>query len=381
MIGTMSQPGERATENTTLDDDVVTEILLRLPSASVFRSRAVCKAWHRITTDPSFLAAHADRRPAELLVVSRGEPSFLETIPLSLQVDDLTRRRSQLHHPEDCEIGVLLGCCDGLVLFQKSPENLLSNDVFLCNPMTRQWARLDVTPPSCRGLARLCCFYRHCPSGEHRLLVLANEPEPGLAAHYVYTLAAAATSQPEPPRRLGLVADGVVVDLFTNFIHHYADHRGKIHWTVHPLASSTEKILAFDTVSEDFRLISRPPWPRDHYHDEDLCLMELDGRLAVTAPELHGDSMELWVLVDYDDDQSWSRRFRIVLPPLFYPHWWTGTGVPNVVFVASYTHNFKALYHLTEKRIVNQIEYINGTWGYCYLFKDSLVPHSFLNPY
>ncbi|XBH86838.1 hypothetical protein VPH35_074420 [Triticum aestivum] len=334
MIDTMSQPGERATENTTLDDDVVTEILLRLPSASVFRSRAVCKAWRRITTDPSFLAAHADRRPAELLVVSRGEPSFLDAIPLSLQVDDLTRRRSQLHHPEGCEIGVLLGCCDGLVLFRKSSQDLLSNDVFLCNPVTRQWARP-------------CCFYRHRPSGEHRLLVLA----------------AAATSQ--PPRRLGPVADGVV-----------AHHTGKIHWTVHPLASSFEKILAFDTVSEDFRLMSRPPWPRDHYDDEDLCLLELDGRLAVTAPELHGDS-------DYDDDQSWSHRFRIVLPPRFCPYWWTGTGVPNVVFVASYTHNVKALYHLTEKRIVMQMKFVNSPSGFCYLFKDkdSLVPHAFLNPY
>ncbi|XP_044361595.1 uncharacterized protein [Triticum aestivum] len=324
----MSQPGEHPAE---------------LPSASLFRSRAVCKAWHRITTEPSFLAAHADRRPAELLVVSRGEPSFLDAIPLSLQLDDLMRRQSQLHCPKHCEVRALMGSCDGLVLFQKSRESLFKSDFFVCNPVTRQGARLDLKPPSCPDVARLCGFYRH---GQGRPL-----------------------------------ADGVVVDEFAYFIDHYAHHRGKIHWTIHPLARSAEKILAFDTVSKDFRLISRPPWPRDHYRDNDLCLLELDGRLAVTATELHGDSVELWVLEEYDDEQSWSHRFRIVLPPGFSPDWWTGTGVPNVVFVASYTYNFKALYHLTEKRIVKQIEYINGTWGYCYLFKDSLVPHSFLNPY
>uniref|UniRef100_A0A8R7UC95 F-box associated beta-propeller type 3 domain-containing protein n=1 Tax=Triticum urartu TaxID=4572 RepID=A0A8R7UC95_TRIUA len=207
-----------------------------------------------------------------------------------------------------------MGSCDGLVLFQKSRESLFRSDFFVCNPVTRQGARLDLKPPSCPDVARLCGFYRHGPSGEHRLLVLANEPAPGLPAHYVYSLAAAVTASSQLPRCLGPVADGVVVDEFAYFIDHYAHHRGKIHWTIHPLARSAEKILAFDTVSEDFRLISRPPWPRDHYRDDDLCLLELDGRLAVTATELHGDSVELWVLEEYDDKQSWSHRFRIVLP-------------------------------------------------------------------
>ncbi|XBH86839.1 hypothetical protein VPH35_074421 [Triticum aestivum] len=304
MIDTMFLPGESVTKVVSLDDDVVTEILLRLPSASLLHCRAVCKAWHRITTDPSFLAAHADR----------------------YRLDEAP---DQLHCPKHCEVGALMGSCDGLLLFQKSRESLFRSDFFVCNPVTKQGARLDAVR-----------LHRHSPSGEHRLLVLANEPELGLPIHYVYSLAAAVTASSQLPRCLGPVADGVV--------------------TIHPLAGSTEKILAFDTVSEDFRLISRQPWPREHYRDDDLCLLELDGRLAVTATEFHGDSTELW----------------IVRPPRFSPHWWTGTGVSNVVFMASYTHNFKALYHLTEKRIVKQIEY-----SYCYLFKDSLVPHSFLNPY
>ncbi|BAS95602.1 Os05g0588600 [Oryza sativa Japonica Group] len=38
-------------------DDVMSEILLRLPSKSVVRYRAVCRSWRRITSCPYFLAA------------------------------------------------------------------------------------------------------------------------------------------------------------------------------------------------------------------------------------------------------------------------------------------------------------------------------------
>ncbi|XP_066361559.1 uncharacterized protein [Miscanthus floridulus] len=50
-------------------DLMVAEILLRLPSASVFRCRAVCRAWRGITSSPGFVAAYARRRPLELIVV------------------------------------------------------------------------------------------------------------------------------------------------------------------------------------------------------------------------------------------------------------------------------------------------------------------------
>ncbi|CAM0871396.1 unnamed protein product [Alopecurus aequalis] len=344
----MSSPGESATGNVTLEDDVVWEILQTLPSSAVLRSRAVCKTWHRITTDPTFLAAHADRQPAELLAVT-GEGSLLDTIPLSLQVDDLTRCRSQLQFPDHCVARTMLGSCDGLLLFEKSPPGIRSCDFYVCNPVTRQGVWLDLVPPSCHGnFARMCGFYRHGPSGEHRLLVLANEHDTGPAAHYVFSVTAAS----EPPRRLGPVADGVVLQIYSSVHNDYVLHRNKLHWTMHPVARSAEKILTFDTVSEAFQLISSPPWPSDQYYQpQEICLLELDGMLAATANEPSSDSMELWVLEDYENDRSWSRRFRIDMPPHFYARWATGTGNGSM-----------------------------GTSGH-FLFKDSLVPYDFLDPY
>jgi hypothetical protein len=57
------------------------EILVRLPSESVLRCRAVCKRWRRITADRSFLAAHSARRQREMIVITPSPT--VSTIPLS----------------------------------------------------------------------------------------------------------------------------------------------------------------------------------------------------------------------------------------------------------------------------------------------------------
>ncbi|KAF6987144.1 hypothetical protein CFC21_004815 [Triticum aestivum] len=393
-------------EDAILDDDVVTEILLRLPCTSVLRSRAVCKVWHRITTDPSFLAAHAERRPAELLVVSR-EPEFewayqdrVDTIPLSLRANDGPAGcQRELHYPDHCDVHLLVGCCDGLLLFLlgRFPPGQCCSYFFVCNPVTRQGTWLDLMPPACRGNLRvLCGFYRHGPSGEHRFLVLANEPQspkslmtnmdffPGSAAHYVFNFAAATVSS-KAPRRLGPVPGNVVVNPYgsENQVPSHLYHRGKLHWTTHPQATSTGKILAFDTLSEEFRLISCPAWPTGQYsYLHDLCLMELHGRLAITTNLLCGEFMELWVLEDYDDDRSWSHRFRIQLPLPFCVRWTMGTGIPNVILVGCYMEKLAAVYHLTDKWSVEKIGFINSnTSARHFLFKESLAPHPFFDPY
>ena len=95
MVATLSGATAAATTQ-ILNDDVLTEILLRLPPGAVRRFRAVCKAWHRTTTGPAFLAAYARRCPVDDLVVVQRHcvsSTLLDTIPL-LALDE-TRRRCQ----------------------------------------------------------------------------------------------------------------------------------------------------------------------------------------------------------------------------------------------------------------------------------------------
>ncbi|XP_025825341.1 uncharacterized protein LOC112900747 [Panicum hallii] len=70
-----------------LPEDVHAEILVRLPAESVLRFRSVCKAWHRITSDPRFLTAHARRRPAQVVLYRYLESTGCKNRPLGYAVD------------------------------------------------------------------------------------------------------------------------------------------------------------------------------------------------------------------------------------------------------------------------------------------------------
>ena len=166
-----------------LNDDMVAEILLRLPSASVFRCRAVCRAWRGITSSPGFVAAYARRRPLELIVQRHGANGVLDTIPLALGDEEEEARRCLHPGYPRCEIvpglfkggySLVASCVDGgLLLF----ERFMHGDVSLylvCNPVSRQWV---IVPLHSRRMTRPCALYVHRPSGEHRLLLLANDDE------------------------------------------------------------------------------------------------------------------------------------------------------------------------------------------------------------
>ncbi|KAM0860181.1 hypothetical protein ACQ4PT_046699 [Festuca glaucescens] len=47
-----------------LPDDVIVEILLRLPPHCISRCRAACRAWHAAISHPSFERSHAERPAA-----------------------------------------------------------------------------------------------------------------------------------------------------------------------------------------------------------------------------------------------------------------------------------------------------------------------------
>ncbi|KAK3134714.1 hypothetical protein QOZ80_5BG0409810 [Eleusine coracana subsp. coracana] len=230
-------------------DDALVEIFVRLPSKSVLRCRAVCKRWHRVTSDPSFLTAHAAHRPREMIVITRYRTT-LRSVPLSLTPrppDDMGRRGYL------CDMGecTLLASLHGLLLLQERQGLYI-----ICNPTTRQWTYL----PSMQAVSTRafpCGFYHHSSSGEYRLLchgVVVGEEE----ADYYYVLSAGAfwprrllTTQKRAPA-IRPVGDRVYQSPVA--------HRGTLYWLLfHPEAGETGKMLAYDTASEAFRLVARPP--------------------------------------------------------------------------------------------------------------------------
>ncbi|KAK3137844.1 hypothetical protein QOZ80_5AG0361210 [Eleusine coracana subsp. coracana] len=316
-----------------LNDDAVTEILLRLPSVSVLRCGAVCKAWRAITSNPFFLAAHSRSRPTEMIMQRYLDAgSMIDTMIPSLIIsddDDADERRR---------------CLD----------------------------------PGWYWMTLPCALYLHKPSGQHRILFLTNDQlddDGSSASHYVRSLEDAETW------RLGSSAKAIQI-LDPVFIgDDLDDYRGRFTlWLQHPEAKDTNKILAFDTVSETFRRMSRPPPLTTMDGNQQLfmflSLLEVDGMVAMMA-NLRG-IMDLWVLQDYDDDQSWTRRLRVQLTPtLMHARWAMNAGdVQGHILLGDYHNTSLGFYHLTRNRVSKQIPL---TAWVTHGFRDSLQRHAFFD--
>ncbi|XP_008804517.1 F-box protein At5g07610-like [Phoenix dactylifera] len=132
---------------TKLTEDVVAEILYRLPAKSFFRFQCVSKSWLALTSDPFYQSklpctvsglfynvrpALPDRSP---FLFKRSTSAYIK---LST-VCTLEPTLSFLAPPENIRI---VDCSNGLILCSTwNPRSLLST-YFVCNPATKKWAAL-----------------------------------------------------------------------------------------------------------------------------------------------------------------------------------------------------------------------------------------------
>ncbi|CAO1942339.1 unnamed protein product [Urochloa humidicola] len=308
-----------------LHEDTVADILLRLPGKSVLRSGAVCKAWRRITTTSHFHAARARRQPASILAHAyldaapwacsddlragfSSEDIALDALSVSSPEDDRLRLirypGTKLTVPAHC--GRLLASSDGVLLFKKDTGFYL-----LFNPVTRQWAQLPRLPTEyCRERDPEYAFYFHQPSGEFRLLCCS------LTRSIWYIVSTGAAE----PRRTNAKQDPELITRFVNplltTVTMPVALHGNLHWP--PLwrfaaalgvaTTADTKMMAFDTVSEQFVQMSGPASKTPRM----VKLFEMGGLLAAAdfGEEKHVD---IWFLEDYST-RMWVHRQRVASP-------------------------------------------------------------------
>lgn len=311
-----------------LGEDLITEILLRLPAKSVVRFRAVCKAWRRITTNPTFVSSHDRRRPLEVLLYkTQVEPgSALDTYNVDVELDALpvsvrhppAQRRRLVRFPKNKARDVdspgyfgeqyctLKASCNGLLLFRRDVGEYL-----VCNPATRQWTDLPrLNKDGVHGFVhRESGFYFHQPSGEYRLMCYCSIMNG--AVYYVLTAGA------DEPRRLNVQGSrmhNTIAALPGHSSFHFANLTpaaldGQLHWLRHPEAGRTDKMVAFDTVAETFRRMPAPPVTSTY----SAKLLAMDGLLM--ASEFGDVFLDLWVVEDYGAKaERWEHRHRVVPP-------------------------------------------------------------------
>ncbi|KAK3130862.1 hypothetical protein QOZ80_6BG0498920 [Eleusine coracana subsp. coracana] len=291
-----------------IPDELVRDILLRLPPASILRSRSVCKAWLRLTTCPEFVLEHYRRQPALPLVSflrdAGGEP--VDAADCCVEALDLCadgfRSVARFTDARDrCGSFRVLGSCDGLLILT------FEDRVYVCNPATRQWTRLPTPLPS----STLAGFYRHEPTGEYRALFYRGNWPP-YQDYYILVADSrkgkgfGLPSEQDVPYKFKESPGGPPV-LF----------RGSLHWQPKKEGTHGYLILVFNTVTEVFRVMFPPPVTgtpvpvtREH-----MSLLQVEDKLAMLCCGKDATTVELWLMQDYEK-MKWVCKHRIGLPAM-----------------------------------------------------------------
>uniref|UniRef100_A0ACD5WN08 Uncharacterized protein n=1 Tax=Avena sativa TaxID=4498 RepID=A0ACD5WN08_AVESA len=270
------------------DEITVWEILVRLPPKSLLRCRAVCPAWRRATSTRDFLLAHHARQPSLPLLCGHDGVS-LDIIPFDHRAG---HEHDQLQSVARLGNSFFTGpeaSCDGLLL-----TGSLYLGYSICNPATRQHARLEET--DCFALLGM---YPHGSTGEYRLL-LGKCNRTILAPHdsYVYTLGSG-----QPPRRISCPgAEHTMVDGSSSVLC-----RGSLHWHVKQHVGASNMIKLFNTTTESFGQMRAPAVPGS------ANLFEMDGMLGMYSLNDALTTIDIWMTQDYENE-AWAFKYRVQVP-------------------------------------------------------------------
>ncbi|CAJ2662552.1 unnamed protein product [Trifolium pratense] len=316
-------------------DEVVMQILARLPVKSLFRSKTVCKLWYKLTFDKYFIQLYNDVSRKNPMILVEISDSLLECKSSLICVDNLRGVfEFSLNFLND-RVKVRASC-NGLLCCSSIPD---MGVYYVCNPVTREFRLLPKSRE--RPVTR---FY---PDGEATLVGLACDP-----AFQKFNVVLAGSH-----RTFGHRPDGKFICLvfdselnkwrkLISFQDEHFTHMNKnqvvfVNNALHWLTVSSSYILVLDLSCDIWKKMSLPYDPI-YGAGNRTYLLELDGCLSVI--QISEAWMIIWVLKDYWKDE-WSvvdkvslRCIRGMVPGIF-----PISQTSEYVFLA--THKQVLVYH------------------------------------
>ncbi|KAG5628066.1 hypothetical protein H5410_013284 [Solanum commersonii] len=285
-----------------LPEELIVDILYRLPVKSIGRCRCVSKHWRNFLSHPQFIKLHfnlhSHTQEEKFIIITRQHElhtiTFNHHIPQNGEISGISRKVNfqQLSHNW---ISVA-GSCNGLVLVVDR-ENLK----FLINPTTlkhHQIPSFDLVLP----LQGSCYMYGlgyNVVSDDYKVVALS---------YNCYNQFRTATCVDIYSVRKGLW------EKLENspYDHSHTDSvsgvlvNGALHWLTHRIPEYSSAIVGFDLSVDKF---SEVPGPTDL---QDYCFMcklaALKGYLCIStnlSPSM--DKIIFWIMKEYGVKESWTK--------------------------------------------------------------------------
>ncbi|KAK4783723.1 hypothetical protein SAY86_018091 [Trapa natans] len=290
--------------------ELITEILLRVPTKDLLRCRCVSKRWRFLIDNPCFVhqqLAHSIQSFSNQTLFIRHK-SVLRIIDLnSLAQDDSAGASvslTEINYPLMCysdEIK-LLGSCNGLICLSNAAD-----DIIIWNPSLRKHRFLPNFSVKARKRSQMpllsVCVYGfgfvHNSEDYKLLRLLQYISQPAESDVCVYSMASNSWRRIHNlpysliyPRKMGV---------FVNMA---------LHWIMTPelTLDSPNYIVGFNLESEDFSVIPQPEI-LDQSCEIDVAV--LDCCLCMVA-SYKDTGVDVWIMNNYGKKDSWSKLFSIL---------------------------------------------------------------------
>ncbi|PIA61324.1 hypothetical protein AQUCO_00300694v1 [Aquilegia coerulea] len=353
-------------ENGFFPDEVILQILARLPIKPLFRFKCVCKLWYKFPSNKYFIQLYNQ--------VSLSNPMVLVEIMKSFYVQSGYICVDRLRGVSEFSLEFLKdrvkvrASCNGLLCCASVPNKGV---YYVCNPMTRDYIMLPRT--------RERPMTRFHPDDEATLV--------GLAFHTStckFNVVLAGFYRPFGRRPLDsficLVFDSEInawrrsissrTEEFTHMNKNQVVYsNGSIHW----LTYSCLYILALDLANDMWRKIPLPDQIVGGSGNR-LHLLELDGSVSVIR--ISDSWMSIWVLKDYLGDE-WLETDRVSLRCIkgLVPSVFPISQTSEIVFLATQKQILE--YHRKSRvwkevyAVINSFTY--PLWFSAHAFRSTIV--------
>ncbi|XP_031499065.1 F-box protein At5g49610 [Nymphaea colorata] len=289
-------------QNCIFPDDVIIQILARLPVKYLFRFKCVCKLWCRLPSEPYFVRLYdelSSSRIGVLLEIVQSSTMY----PNFVYMDGLNDTGEFTSEFMGDRIKIRASC-NGLLCCASVPNRGV---YYVCNPMTRQWITLPRT--------RKRPVSRYHPDDESTLVGLAFDPP-----DQKFSVVLAGFYRPFGRRALDCLVCQVfdsATNLWTRSIFSHNDEfthmnknqavyaYGALHW----LTYRSSYVLALDLEKGTWRKVSLPDALLGSCNSR-IYLLELEGSVSII--QITEGMMVIWLLKDYVN-QIWMVADRISL--------------------------------------------------------------------